>query len=413
MENPGIKANEKIWSRDFVTIFIVSFVMSMGQFMMNTLIPKYAYQLGGAASVAGTVTGIFAVTALGIRPIAGPAMDYFKKNRMLTLSIGIIAVSFVFYGFARDIPMLITARLIHGLGIGLSAPLSLALVSNILPPNKMASGLGVYSLGSAVATAIGPTIGLKLSAVIGYNDTFFICTGLMVTCFFLSLRVRSDTPVRTSGFRISLNQIVAPEVILPTLVIFFQIISFSSINAFIAIFGGLAGVADIGLYFTANAICLIFIRPFSGRIADRYGLDKLIVPGLFIFIGALILTSFSRSLPMFILAGVVTALGFGISEPMVQTMNMQLVPRERRGAAGNTNFLGIDVGMLLGPTLAGFIITSVEKTTGDELLGFSTMYRVMVLPTVVAIVLFLICRKKLLARIRAQKTAAEEEYADS
>ncbi|NMA24814.1 MAG: MFS transporter, partial [Clostridiales bacterium] len=160
-------------------------------------------------------------------------------------------------------------------------------------------------------------------------------------------------------------------------------------------------VADIGLYFTASAVCLILIRPFSGRIADRFGLDKLIIPGLFIFAGALVLTSFCNTLPMFILTGAVTALGYGISEPMIQTMNMQLVPKERRGSAGNTNFLGVDVGMLIGPSIAGFIITGVQKTTGDELLGYRVMYRAMVLPVVAAVVLFMLNRKKLLTRIKA------------
>lgn len=395
-----VENRDRIWTRDFVTIFIVSFVMNMGQFMMNTLIPKYTYQLGGDATVVGMVTGIFAVTALGIRPVAGPAMDYFRKDRLLTLSIGVITLSFACYGFARGIPMLVAARLLHGFGIGLSAPLSLALVTNILPAGKIASGLGVFSLGSAVATAVGPSIGLKLADVIGYNNAFFICTALMAACFGLSLRIRADIPERAERFKISLNQIVAPEVILPTLVIFFQIISFSSINSFIAIYGGLAGVADIGLYFTANAVCLIVIRPFSGRIADRFGLDKLIIPGLFIFIGALVLTSFSNTLPMFILAGAVTAMGFGISEPMLQTMNMQLVPKERRGAAGNTNYLGVDVGMLIGPTLAGFIVTGFQKSTGNELLGYSVMFRVMVVPVIVSIILFMLSRKKLLARIK-------------
>lgn len=236
---------------------------------------------------------------------------------------------------------------------------------------------------------------------IGYSYTFFISAVLMAICFGLTLRISADIPERAGRFKISLNQIVAPEVILPTLVIFLQFISYSSINSFIALYGGLRGVADIGLYFTAYAACLIVIRPFSGRIADRFGLDKLIIPGLFIFIGALVLISFCNTLPMFILAGVVTALGFGISGPMIQTMNMQLVPKERRGAAGNTNYLGVDVAMLLGPSLAGFIINGIQNATGNELLGYSIMYRAMVLPLVVAVVLFMLNRKKLLAKIKA------------
>jgi MFS family permease len=115
---------------------------------------------------------------------------------------------------------------------------------------------------------------------------------------------------------------------------------------------------------------------------------------------------------MFVLAGVVTALGYGISEPMIQTMNMQLVPRERRGAAGNTNFLGIDVGMLIGPTLAGFIITGVENASGDKLFGYATMYRIMVLPTVAAIVIFWPIEKSSSPDQGAAVTL-ETEYADS
>lgn len=40
--------------------------MAMSQFVMNTLVPKYAYYLGGEASVVGLVTSTFALTALAI-----------------------------------------------------------------------------------------------------------------------------------------------------------------------------------------------------------------------------------------------------------------------------------------------------------------------------------------------------------
>jgi MFS family permease len=399
--------NEKIWSRAFISIFIVSFVMNMGQYMMNTLIPKYVDALGGAATMVGMVTGIFAVTALGIRPIAGPAMDYFKKTRLLTLAFGSITLAFIVYGFSHSIPMLIAARLIHGVGIGLAAPLTLAITSNILPFSKMASGLGVFSLGGAIATAIGPTIGLKLSSIIGYNKTFFICAALMASCMVLSLMLKSETPGRNGRFKISLNQIVAPEIILPTIVLFFVILGFSSINSFLAIFGDLNGVEDIGLFFTANAVCLIFIRPVGGRIADKYGNDKIIIPGLVIFMIALVLISVSRTLPMFLLAGVVSAVGFGTSEPILQAMNMQLVPKERRGAAGNTNFMGIDIGFLIGPTIAGYIAYTVQKMTGSEIQGISVMYRFMVIPVVISLILFIAIRKSLLAKIKAVQNTRE------
>jgi predicted MFS family arabinose efflux permease len=258
--NAADKNKDRIWTGAFTSVFIVSFVMNMGQYMMNTLIPKYVDALGGAATAVGTITGLFAVTALGIRPLAGPAMDYFPKNRLLSFAIGSIALAFICYGFSHGIPMLIAARLIHGVGIGLAAPLTLAMTSNILPFSKMASGLGVFSLGSAVAMAIGPTLGLKLASVLGYNKTFFVCSALMASCLLLSLLLKGDAPAGKRRFKVSLNQVITPESILPTLVIFFLVMGFSSINSFLAIFGDLNGVENIGLFFTVNAVCMIFIR---------------------------------------------------------------------------------------------------------------------------------------------------------
>ena len=212
------------------------------------------------------------------------------------------------------------------------------------------------------STAVGPTIGLKLVDTIGYNATFFICAALLLLAFMLSLRLKADTPDRTERFKISLNKIIAPEVLLPTVVIFFLAFAQSGINSFIAIFGELNSVKEIGLYFTASAICMIFIRPISGKIADKYGHDKSVIPGLILFIAALILISFSNSLLMFILAGALTAFGYGSSQPIIQTMIMQLVPKERRGAAGNTNFIGIDCAFLIGPTVARIYYYKYRKT---------------------------------------------------
>ena len=398
----------KIWTKDFITILISNLFMSMGQFMMNTLVPKYAYQLGATASIVGLVTSAFAVTALALRPVAGPSMDYFKKNRLLSFALGLLTVTFIVYGFSKSIPMLVVARLMHGVAMSLSAPLSLAIVCNILPSDKMASGVGIFALGNALATAIGPSVGLKIADLFSYNATFFFCAALMFTSFLLSFLLKSDNPDRSQGFRISLDKIIAPEALLPAFVIFFLSFAYASVNSFMAIYGGLNGVKEIGLFFTVSAIFMIFIRPVSGRIADKYGHDKSIIPGLIILIAAFILISLSHTLPMFLIAGAVTALGFGTSQPLVQTMIMQIVPKARRGAAGNTNYIGTDFAYLIGPAISGYIITAVQTSTGNEVLGFSIMYRIMVLPVIVALAVFWFNRKKLIGRIETQKHSPEE-----
>jgi MFS family permease len=370
--------------------------MSMGQYMMNTLIPKYTDALGASPTVIGIVSSMFAITALLIRPVAGPAMDYFRKGRLLSAAIGLLILSFIGYGFARSIPVIVAARLLHGIGIGVAVPLGIALASNALPESKMASGISVYTLGSAIATAVGPSIGLRLSDLIGYNPTFFIIAALLVICLILCLRLQTGKPERTEKYRISLKSIIVPEVLKPTIVIFLITIAYSSINYFIVIFGGVRGVAHIGFFFTAYAVCLFVSRPICGRIADKYGYDKTIIPGFVLFAVSFLLISLSGALPMFIVSGAVCAFGYGICMPSLQALSMTLVPREKRGAAGNTNFIGIDCGNIIGPAFAGFIVTTTQAISGSEPFGYVLMYRVMIVPILIALAVFLISKSSIL-----------------
>ena len=132
----------KIWNAQFKHIAVITVMFNLGQFMMNTLVPKYTDSLGASAAIIGVVSSIFAISSLGIRPVSGPAMDYFQKNRMLSLALGLIVLAFIGYGFSNNVALVIVSRLVHGMGIGMAAPLSMAMASSALPEGKLASGLG-------------------------------------------------------------------------------------------------------------------------------------------------------------------------------------------------------------------------------------------------------------------------------
>ncbi len=399
-ETDTVQENTRIWTKSFINIFIVHCVMCMGTFMGNSLIPKYADFLGASATVVGVVSGIFAVTALGVRPVAGPAIDYFKKDRLLSAALGVLTLAYIVYGCAGNITVVIIARLLQGVAMGFTGPLGLALASDILPRDKMASGIGVYSLGQAVSTAIGPLIGLKLAESVGYNMAFFIGAAVLGCSCGLSLCLHVEAPAKRERFKISLDKILAPEVIFLSVIMLFLGGAYACISSFIVIYGELCGVEDIALFFTVYAISLLVSRPFTGKISDKYGLDKTIVPGMLIFGLAFLLISFSRSLPMFLLASVFSAFGYGVCQPSIQTLCMQLVPSERRGAAGNTNYIGVDTGHLIMPTLAGMLVTHVQKSGGSEISGYTVMFWVMMIPIGIALAIFLLQRKKLLQRIK-------------
>jgi MFS family permease len=393
--NGPLQGEQTIWNPAFISIFIVNIALNMAQFMVNTLIPNYAQHMGATAVIVGMVSSLFAVTALGIRPIVGPATGYFRSNRLLAVSVGIIMLAFISYAFATSIPVLMVGRLLHGVGMGFLAPLSLSLATDALPSHKIASGIGIFSLGQAVSTAIGPSLGLALVHAFGYSVTFVVGAAILSVVLVLVLKLQTREPDKSGGFKISLNNIIATEVIVPAIMMFFLSGAYSSITSFILIYGKANGVEEIGLFFTAYAVCILFSRPFSGRMADKYGLGKMLVPGIFIFALSFFLISYARSLPMFLVAGAVSAFGYGICQPIIQTLCMKLVDKNRRGIAGNTSYIGVDVGYLLMPTVAGALVTYMQSQGKSIVEGYSVMFQVMTIPIVIALVIFLFTRKRL------------------
>ena len=384
-----------IWNPTFLSVFVVNFSLQMGQYMMNTLIPKYANYLGATASVVGLVSSIFALTALAIRPVSGPAFDYFSKKRLLTLTIGIIALAFVGYSLSSSVTMVIFCRLLHGIGVGCTAPLALAIASDALPEEKMGSGLGIFSLAQAVSSAVGPSIGLSLSDGIGYNRTFAVGAALVALSCALTTIIREPKREGPRGkFRITPDRIIAREAVIPAVIMAFLSMSYACINAFIALYGEARGVEGIGLYFTVYAVFLLMSRPLSGAVADRYGLGKAIVPACLFFAASFLLLSRAASLPAFLAAAAVSAFGYGACQPAIQALCMRCVSKERRGVGANTNYFGTDVGQLLGPTIAGRIAETVQAS-GSQADGYSAVYLCMTVPILIAMTLFLANRKRL------------------
>ena len=187
------KQTSTIFTLPFIEIFFVNFALQLGQFMMNTLIPKYAHYLGSGEVVIGFVASVFSLAALAARPVSGPAIVSVRKNTLLRITILVITVSIFIYSRSTTIPMLITGRIIHGIFSGISAPLALSMASEYLPEDKMISGISIFTLGQALATAIGPNLAISLSGAIGYSKAFLIGCAITAASFLLTFFLRFHT----------------------------------------------------------------------------------------------------------------------------------------------------------------------------------------------------------------------------
>ena len=364
----------RIFNRTFVSLLLVNMALNMGQYMSNTLISKYAKFLGGTPEVIGTVSSIFAVTALVFKLVSAPAIDSFNRKYILIGSMSVLGIAFTGFALSYSISALIVSRLIQGASMAFTTTCCLALASDALPQDKLGSGLGIFSLAQAACQAIGPSVGLTLVDIFDYNFAFAISAVLTFLSAGVTFLIHTEhTPGR--HFKISRSSIIAKEAVTPAILMFFLAMTFSTIGSFLVVYAEEYHIKNIGYYFTVYALTLLVTRPLVGRLSDKLGTVKVILPAMLFFAFSFIIISYSRTLPMFLLAAFVSAFGYGACQPAMQALCMRCVPPERRGAASCTGYIGTDCGMLAGPVISGIIASSA---------GYPSMWRFMILPILFA-----------------------------
>ena len=373
----------KILNKTFISILLANTSMLLAMMMGNSLIAKYADFLGAVPAVVGFVTGIFAATSLLFKSISGPAIDSFNRRLILMGATIIMAIAFFGFSISVSIPMMIFFRLLQGIGMAFFGPCCLALASDSLPKDKFGSGIGVYSMGQAAALAVAPSIALWLFGLFGYRATFTIGGCMMIFAALVASMIKN--PKRNKKeFHISINNMLAKEAIIPTIILFILALAFTAIGSFLIIYAGVLGVENIGFYFMVYAGTMLFTRPVIGKLTDRLGIVKIIIPAIFCFAISFLIISYATVLWMFLLAAFVASFGFGACQPAIQTLAMKTVNPERRGAASSTVFIAMDTAFFIGPILAGTIV---------GLFGYTTMWRVTLIPMGIAFIIVIFSRK--------------------
>ena len=131
------------------------------------------------------------------------------------------------------------------------------------------------------------------------------------------------------------------------------------IASYIVLVGEARQVDGIALFFVVNSATLFVTRPALGKITDRHGLSKLILPAIAIETTALLGICLAHQLWLFLLAGCIKAFGSGGVLPSIQAECGRLETPERAGVAMSTYLLASDIGYTIGPLLGGLLASAV------------------------------------------------------
>ena len=98
-------------------------------------------------------------------------------------------------------PVLLLGRIIQGCGTGIALPLMFNSIIDQVPASKLGMMMGIGTLITAVAPAIGPTFGGVVVASLGWRFVFIILMPLLLISLFTGMKtIEQKRPTRKIKF---------------------------------------------------------------------------------------------------------------------------------------------------------------------------------------------------------------------
>jgi MFS transporter, DHA1 family, tetracycline resistance protein len=368
-------------SSPLLPIFLIVAVDVLGLTIMIPLLPFYAEKLGASPFQVGWLIGLYAACQLVSGPLLGRLSDRIGRKPLLLVSQFGTLAGFLITAFAPNLWILFLARAIDGSTAG-NLSLAQAYISDVTKPEDRAKSFGVIGIAFGMGFLIGPAISGFL-ARFDYRDPIFAAAALSATSILTTyLLLPSGAPAGAEasaeagaagpgGRRLSLFEWGAyaeyfrRPALAPRLCEFLCFaFSFAMFTAGLPLFaerrlawhGKPFGPVQLGYIWAFAGFLGLFLQgPALGRLVKRFGERRLNRTGFGGYAAGYLILAFCHTLPVLILATIVTAIGT-LVRPTLTSMISQAAERREQGVVlGLTQSL-TSVAQIAAPLMAGYLI---------------------------------------------------------
>lgn len=355
---------EKLWTKDFWAITIISFIIFFVFYVLLTLLPIYiADTLHATADKAGLLVTCFLAAAIVVRPFAGQWVGKYSNKTILMLSSLAFLVVTALYPFCHSIEALLFIRVLHGITFGIITTVKGTISARLIPASRRGEGISFFSLAMGLAMVVGPWIGLNMARHSAFSQAFWMCTAVAAIGIVLSLIVRVPPVIRHAdgsqpklGFSAMFDKAAMPF----AMVTFFMTFSYAGVSAFLALYAReLDLMAAASNFLLCYAVFLMICRAFTGNVCDRKGPKYVVYPCLLAFTVGLVVLGYTHGSVSMILAGALIGIGYGSVTPIFQTQIISSVEPHKIGVANSLFFNAMDAGLAIGAFVMGLMVEGV------------------------------------------------------
>ena len=381
------KLNEHLGLQpSIVAVSLVSLVVMMGSSMITPSLTLYAKEIINANEfMVGAVIAGFAIGRLIFDIPAGFVSDMLGLNRAMIAGLAILLCASLLAGFAWSYWILLSARILEGIGSSIYVSAAIAFVLLSSDAAKRGTNIASYQSILMLGPIVGPSVGAPLAAFLGYNAPYFAYAAMIVVAtliisifshrrkFTLRKLQKSDHGSRHASAVVYLNSAG-----IATFGFAFLRSSIYTTGVPFFAYGSISlSVFEVGIILTTASLANLLSSFFAGRLTQRHGMQKPLFAA--ILVSAILVAIIPVSTSMVLLLVIVTLIGitsgfFGQSIAWAAEQIEEKVKRHGKIQAnlalsiqshitrgiGFNRVIG-DLGLVLGPLFIGYFISTFSN----------------------------------------------------
>ncbi|TAK97535.1 MAG: MFS transporter [Verrucomicrobia bacterium] len=345
----------------------VTFTHILDFMVMMPLGPMLMHDLNITPAGFSHLVAAYTISAGVVGLLAAPFMDRYDRRKVLLITYTGFFLGTLACGLSQNAGTLLIARATCGAFGGISGATVMAIVGDIVPPQRRATGMGIIMSAFAVAAALGVPFGLYLAQKFRWEMPFFLVAAFAVVIWVLvfmtlpSVRDHLDDSA-IHGFHTFLELIRDPNAGRALMFMSALVMGHFAIIPLLAAYL----VSNVGLpedklflIYMVGGVCSALTAPRFGRLADRIGRFR-------VFAGLIVVASFvtltianSGRLPVWgvlVLAGLFFTFASGRFVPGQAILSLA-VPSRRRGSFMSLTSCTRDLTSGITSSLGGWIVT--------------------------------------------------------
>jgi MFS family permease len=358
-----------------LTYGLMTAVLASGYGVMFTVLDDFRDEYGIEEYWLGAVVGVGFLASFVSQIALAPIADRGHARQLVLWGLALNVVGLLGMAFGEVVSVLIAARFLMGIGVGMATPAVRRIVIN-LEPHNLGNNLGLLLACDVAGFAAGPAVSALLVPSFGIPAPFLVIAGATLAALPIVLRThvaeaRGASVQNRFAFDLLRSRPLVAGLMLGG-ALFMMIGTFDALWAIVLDdLGSPDWIANVGITFFA--LPLIFLGSYGGRLAQRVGPFRLGPLGLIVGAGFVLSYGYLPTGGAMLAVGIVHALCDGCTVSSAAVGVGMVAPADRQASA--QGMLGAAETLVGGITA---VLAGVLYSWGGRELAFTTAAVVMV-----------------------------------